>query len=117
MSNLSEKPAQGMTYREHVAAVVMASMLSNMDWYVKFDLLARDAVEAADALIAELEKPVAKEKEETKGPRCTVCGSQLEPTPDPAMNALGWLMCKRCKNGDGHWFLFNCGDSKPVEAR
>lgn len=53
----------GLTIREHFAAMAMQGMLSN-DWqgYAKreeeCDAMARCAVNYADALIAELNKPV-----------------------------------------------------------
>ena len=51
--------ASGLTKREHFAAMTMQSFISHEEWLKKVGMnkLAALSVEAADALLAELEKP------------------------------------------------------------
>lgn len=50
----SNKP--GMTMREYYAGLAMQGLIQSMDDTTPFEVIARDAVEAADALIEEMNK-------------------------------------------------------------
>lgn len=50
------KPAIGLTKREHLAAMAMQGCRARQSNYRSWGDLARDAVEMADALLAELER-------------------------------------------------------------